>query len=293
MERTETLSRVRPGPARRTPRVDALPGSACCGPASGATTRVADEPDRDEHAGHPGPGVVEHPGHAGPVAGPGAARAARRLDPASAAAPPAGMAEPADLRPTGRLQLFGVIGRGGMGVVLKGHDTDLGRDLAVKVLLESYRDQPELVRRFIEEAQIGGQLQHPGVVPVYELGTFADRRPYIAMKLIKGRTLAELLADGRSPDAIARGCWAIFEVGLPDDGLRARPRRDPPRPEAVEHHGGQLRRGAGDGLGPGQGPDRGRAGVGGRAGRPGRVARDGRSPRAERFGRRTTRGRAA
>ena len=74
-----------------------------------------------------------------------------------------------------RLQLFGVIGRGGMGVVLKGHDTDLGRDLAVKVLREPFRDQPEMVRRFIEEAQIGGQLQHPGVVPVYELGT--PRRP--------------------------------------------------------------------------------------------------------------------
>jgi len=95
----------------------------------------------------------------------------------------------------GRLQLFGVIARGGMGVVLKGRDTELGRDLAVKVLLEQYRDHPELVRRFIEEAQIGGQLQHPGVVPVYELGILVDGRPYIAMKLIKGRTLAELLGE--------------------------------------------------------------------------------------------------
>jgi tetratricopeptide (TPR) repeat protein len=94
---------------------------------------------------------------------------------------------------SGRLELFGPIGRGGMGVVLKGRDTDLGRDLAVKVLLEQFQDNPAMVRRFIEEAQIGGQLQHPGVVPVYELGTLSDRRPYIAMKLIKGLTLAELL----------------------------------------------------------------------------------------------------
>jgi hypothetical protein len=77
-----------------------------------------------------------------------------------------------------RYQLFGEIARGGMGAVLKGRDPDLGRDLAVKVLLESHEDKPELVRRFVEEAQIGGQLQHPGIVPVYELGAFADRRPY-------------------------------------------------------------------------------------------------------------------
>ena len=62
---------------------------------------------------------------------------------------------------------------------------------------------PDLVRRFVEEAQIGGQLQHPGIVPVYELGTFADRRPFFTMKLVKGRTLAALLAErpiaGRRP----------------------------------------------------------------------------------------------
>ncbi len=95
----------------------------------------------------------------------------------------------------GDLQLLGEIARGGMGAVLKGRDPDLGRDLAVKVLLESHRDKPELIRRFIEEAQIGGQLQHPGIVPIYELGTFADRRPYFAMKLVKGRTLSSLLDD--------------------------------------------------------------------------------------------------
>jgi len=97
----------------------------------------------------------------------------------------------------GRLQLLGEIARGGMGVILKGRDPDLGRDLAVKVLLESHRDKPDLIRRFIEEAQIGGQLQHPGIVPIYELGAFADCRPYFAMKLVKGRTLSSLL-DERS-----------------------------------------------------------------------------------------------
>ncbi len=68
-----------------------------------------------------------------------------------------------------RYQLFGEIARGGMGAILKGRDAVLGRDLAVKVLLEAHNNKPNLVRRFVEEAQIGGQLQHPGIVPVYEL----------------------------------------------------------------------------------------------------------------------------
>ena len=98
-----------------------------------------------------------------------------------------------------RVQLLGEIARGGMGVVLKGRDPDLGRDVAVKVLLESHKGNPDLVRRFVEEAQIGGQLQHPGVVPIYELGTFGTGRPYFTMKLVKGQTLAELLAGRKSP----------------------------------------------------------------------------------------------
>jgi serine/threonine-protein kinase len=98
-----------------------------------------------------------------------------------------------------RLQVFGELARGGMGAVLKGRDVDLGRDLAVKVLLESHRENPDLVRRFVEEAQIGGQLQHPGVVPVYELGRFGDGRPYFSMKLVKGQTLAAVLAGRGDP----------------------------------------------------------------------------------------------
>jgi serine/threonine-protein kinase len=100
-----------------------------------------------------------------------------------------------------KYQLFGEIARGGMGAVLRGRDVDLGRELAVKVLLEAHKDKPELVKRFVEEAQIGGQLQHPGIVPVYELGGFADRRPYFTMKLVKGRTLAALLGERRRVSA--------------------------------------------------------------------------------------------
>ncbi len=152
-----------------------------------------------------------------------------------------------------RLHLYGEIARGGMGAVLKGRDPDLGRDLAVKVLLDEHRESPDMVRRFVEEAQIGGQLQHPGVVPVYELGAFADSRPYFSMKLVKGSTLAEMLAgrrrDGR-PAAVPRD----LRAGGADGRLCPFARRDPPRHEALERDGGGLRRGPGDGLGADEGP---------------------------------------
>jgi serine/threonine-protein kinase len=110
----------------------------------------------------------------------------------------------------GRYQLFGEIGRGGMGAILLGRDDDLGRDLAVKVLLESHRNKPELIRRFVEEAQIGGQLQHPGIVPVYELGTSVDL-PFFTMKLVRGQKLEALLAGRQSPTEDVPRFVGIFE----------------------------------------------------------------------------------
>ena len=112
----------------------------------------------------------------------------------------------------GRYQLLGEIARGGMGAVLKGHDPELNRDLALKVLLEQHRGRADLFDRFVEEAQICGQLQHPGVVPVYELGRLPDRRPFFAMKLVKGQTLATLLARRSSPGDDLPRFLSIFEA---------------------------------------------------------------------------------
>lgn len=112
---------------------------------------------------------------------------------------------------TGRYQILGEIARGGMGAILQGRDVDLGRDVAFKVLLEARRRDSDVLRRFVEEAQIGGQLQHPGIVPIYELGVFPDRRPYFAMKLVRGRTLAELLRERREPSTDRARILAIFE----------------------------------------------------------------------------------
>jgi serine/threonine-protein kinase len=98
-----------------------------------------------------------------------------------------------------------------MGAVLRGRDADLGCEIAVKVLLEQHCDKPEMRRRFVEEAQIGGQLQHLGVVPVYELGSFADSRPFFTMKLVDGRTLASLLEARRDPGEDLPRWLGIFE----------------------------------------------------------------------------------
>jgi serine/threonine-protein kinase len=111
----------------------------------------------------------------------------------------------------GRYQIEGEIGRGGMGTVLRARDPDLNRPLAIKVLSEACHGRPELERRFREEAQVTGQLQHPGVPPVHEVGTLPDGRPFFAMKLIQGRTLAELLGQRPSPRHDLPRFLTIFE----------------------------------------------------------------------------------
>src|SRR5262245_53723616 len=108
---------------------------------------------------------------------------------------PDGVAMPA--APPG-YELLGEVGSGGMGIVFRARDTRLNRDVAVKVLQDKYAPGSMAARRFTEEAQITGQLQHPGIPPVHEVGTLSDGRPFLVMKLIKGRTLADILADGTS-----------------------------------------------------------------------------------------------
>src|SRR5437773_7421722 len=86
-----------------------------------------------------------------------------------------------------------------MGTVYYARDTVLHRDVAVKVLQERYGSVGAAALRFVDEARVTGQLQHPGIPPVHDLGTLPDGRPFLAMKLIKGRTLAELLKERPGP----------------------------------------------------------------------------------------------
>ena len=111
----------------------------------------------------------------------------------------------------GKYAIEGEIARGGMGMVLRARDPDLGRTLAVKVLLARHHHAEAATRRFLEEAQICGQLQHPGVPPVHEVGTLPDGRPFFAMKLVKGETLADLLDRRIHPIAELPRFLGIFE----------------------------------------------------------------------------------
>jgi eukaryotic-like serine/threonine-protein kinase len=93
----------------------------------------------------------------------------------------------------------GRIGVGGMGVVWRVRDDQIGRRLAVKVMRARGRGSPALVERFLAEARVCGQLTHPAIVPVHATGRLADGRPYYAMKLVEGQTLAELLDGEPAP----------------------------------------------------------------------------------------------
>jgi serine/threonine-protein kinase len=117
-----------------------------------------------------------------------------------------------DLKQAGRYRVLGEIARGGIGVILKSRDEDLGRDVAMKIIRDEHRHSEQVLQRFIEEAQIGGQLQHPGIVPVYELGTGEDQRPFFTMKLVKGRTLSALLIDRKDAATDRRKFLSMFEA---------------------------------------------------------------------------------
>src|SRR5262245_16445392 len=118
---------------------------------------------------------------------------------------------PADLPRVPGYEVEAVLGYGGMGVVYGATDSTLGREVAVKVLLDRFAPDSGSVRRFAEEARITAQLQHPGIPPVHDLGTLPDGRPFLAMKLIKGQTLDALLASRPEP-SVERGRFvAVFE----------------------------------------------------------------------------------
>ncbi len=107
---------------------------------------------------------------------------------------------------TSRYEDRGEIARGGMGVVHHVRDRDLRRSLAMKVLLgrgsgddaSAAQVHPELLNRFLEEAQVTAQLAHPGVVPVHELGVDARGRVFFTMQLVRGKTLSEIIELARA-----------------------------------------------------------------------------------------------
>jgi serine/threonine-protein kinase len=95
--------------------------------------------------------------------------------------------------------------RGGLGEVFVAHDEELHREVALKEIQNQHADDPHRRARFVVEAEITGGLEHPGIVPVYGLGAYADGRPFYAMRFIRGDSLQEAIdrfhqADGPGRD---------------------------------------------------------------------------------------------
>jgi eukaryotic-like serine/threonine-protein kinase len=93
-----------------------------------------------------------------------------------------------------RYEVLEEVGRGGMGVVHRAHDPELARDVALKVLAPGVAGAA-MAARLVREAKILARLEHPGIVPVHEVGALADGRVYAAMKLVRGQPLAVFLAS--------------------------------------------------------------------------------------------------
>ena len=82
--------------------------------------------------------------------------------------------------------------------------TELNREVALKQILDHHADDPASRQRFLIEAQVTGGLEHPGIVPVYGLGTYADGRPYYAMRFIKGDSLKEAIERFHADASLAK-----------------------------------------------------------------------------------------
>jgi serine/threonine-protein kinase len=98
----------------------------------------------------------------------------------------------------GDFELLEEIGRGGMGVVFRARQISLDRETAVKMILRGELASPDDRQRFRSEAEAAARLDHPGIVPVYNVGEH-DGRPFFNMKYVAGRTLAQILAEGPMP----------------------------------------------------------------------------------------------
>jgi len=134
--------------------------------------------------------------------------------------------EPAPLSPgwrpfqelTPRYRFLASIGLGGMSDVLRVEDRVLERTAAMKVLRTDLAADPTHARHFLEEARATARLQHPGVVPIYDLGQLADARPFFVMKEVEGRTLGDVLTEtwptGSSPGPIpgTQNLWRLVTI---------------------------------------------------------------------------------
>ena len=118
----------------------------------------------------------------------------------------AGAVPAATPRADGKYAIGTVVAQGGMGAILRAQDVDIGRQVAMKVMLKPETAHREQILRFIGEAKVTGQLEHPGIVPVHELGLDAHDHTFYTMKFVQGTTLKQILGElaAGKPEAIAK-----------------------------------------------------------------------------------------
>lgn len=109
---------------------------------------------------------------------------------------------------TAAYRFLSILGHGGMGVIYRGFDLNLEREVAIKILRREYANNSRIVDHFLSESQIKSSLQHPGVAPVYSRGMCADGRPFYTMKLIDGQTFSRILSERGKP--LSFGLLKIF-----------------------------------------------------------------------------------
>ncbi|MEY5013987.1 MAG: hypothetical protein RIS92_345 [Verrucomicrobiota bacterium] len=111
-----------------------------------------------------------------------------------------------------RYRVIGTVGQGGMGIVLKSLDQRVRRNVAVKMLKGGAAYSGENLMRFIAEGQLTGELEHPNIVPVYDLGLDGDGQAYYAMKFVDGVTLHSVFDGLRAGDEAMRVRFTLAEL---------------------------------------------------------------------------------
>ena len=105
-----------------------------------------------------------------------------------------------------------LLGKGGMGEVWKVRDRYLNRFVAMKIVQTNVQNSSDGLKRFIEEARVNAQLQHPNIVPVHDIGILDDGRYYFTMKEIQGRELCDVIADFHKNDDRAPSLYELMTI---------------------------------------------------------------------------------
>jgi len=106
----------------------------------------------------------------------------------------------AESRPPDKYEILRELARGGVGCIQVARDRDLMRTLVMKTLIDGHKVSDYVLKKFIEEAQITGQLEHPNIVPVHDFGYYSGGEVFFTMKMVRGRTLKDIIRRLRRPE---------------------------------------------------------------------------------------------